>query len=60
MSAEGYPNAQVQKYSNKSVGGSGYQISTKKLKPAAVHEVKDALDKKFGNGPNVPGTKNFS
>jgi SecD/SecF fusion protein len=60
MSAEGYPNAQVQKYSNKGVGGSGYQISTKKLKPAAVHEVKDALDTKFGNGPNVPGTKDFS
>ncbi|MGO9249687.1 MAG: protein translocase subunit SecD [Solirubrobacteraceae bacterium] len=60
MSAEGYPNAQVQKYSNKGVGGSGYQITTKKLKPAAVHEVKDALDKKFGDGPNVPGTKDFS
>ena len=59
MSAEGYPNAQVQKYSNKGVGGSGYQITTKKLKPAAVHEVKDALDKKFGDGPNVPGTKDF-
>ncbi len=60
MSAEGYSTAQVQKYSNKGVGGSGYQISTKKLKPAAVHEVKDALDKKFGDGPNVPGTKDFS
>jgi SecD/SecF fusion protein len=60
MSAEGYPNAQVQKYSNKGVGGSGYQISTEKLKPTAVHEVKNALDTKFGNGPNSPGTKNFS
>ncbi len=60
MSAEGYPNAQVQKYSSKGVGGSGYQISTEKLKPTAVHEVKDALDAKFGNGPNSPGTKNFS
>ncbi len=60
MSAEGYPNAQVQKYSNKGVGGSGYQISTEKLKPTAVHEVKDALDTKFGNGPNSPGTKDFS
>ncbi len=60
MSAEGYPNAQVQKYSNKGIGGSGYQISTEKLKPQAVHEVKDALDKKFGDGPSVPGTKDFS
>jgi SecD/SecF fusion protein len=60
MSAEGYPNAQVQKYSSKGVGGSGYQISTEKLKPTAVHEVKSALDAKFGSGPNSPGTKNFS
>ncbi len=60
MSAEGYPNAQVQKYSSKGVGGSGYQISTEKLKPTAVHEVKDALDTKFGNGPSSPGTKDFS
>ncbi len=60
MNAEGYPNAQVQKYSSKGVGGSGYQISTEKLKPTAVHEVKDALDTKFGTGPSSPGTKNFS
>ena len=60
MSAEGYPNAQVQKYSSKGVGGSGYQISTEKLKPTAVHEVKSALDTKFGNGPSSPGTRDFS
>jgi len=60
MSAEGYPNAQVQKYSSKGVGGSGYQISTEKLKPTAVHEVRSALDTKFGNGPSSPGTKDFS
>ena len=46
--------------SNKGVGGSGFQITTKKLKPAARAEVKAALDKKFGDGPNVPGTKDFS
>jgi SecD/SecF fusion protein len=60
MSAAGYPTAQVQKYSSKGVGGSGYQISVKKLQPEEVHKVKDALDTKFGNGPNAPGTKNFS
>jgi SecD/SecF fusion protein len=60
MSAEGYPTAHVQKYSSKGVGGSGYQISTEKLKPTAVHEVKSALDAKFGNGPGTPGTRNFS
>jgi SecD/SecF fusion protein len=60
MSAAGYPDAQVQKYASKGVGGSGYQISIKKLKPEQVHKVKAALDQKFGNGPTKPGTKNFS
>ncbi len=60
MTAEGYPNAEVQKYSSKGVGGSGYQISTEKLKPTAVHEVKSALDAKFGSGPSSPGTRDFS
>jgi SecD/SecF fusion protein len=60
LSAEGYPNAQVQKYSSKGVGGSGYQISVKRLQPEKVHDVKAALDRKFGNGPSSPGTKNFS
>ncbi|HTR72874.1 MAG TPA: protein translocase subunit SecF, partial [Solirubrobacteraceae bacterium] len=60
MSAEGYSSAQVQKYSSKGVGGSGYQISVQKLKPEKVHEIKAALDSKFGNGPGSPGTKNFS
>ena len=60
LTAKGYPNAQVQKFSSKGVGGSGYQISTKKLQPAEVSKVKAALDEKFGNGPLHPGTKNFS
>ncbi len=53
MSSEGYPSAQVQKYSSKGVGGSGYQISTEKLQPASVSKVKAALNTKFG-------VKNFS
>ena len=60
MSAAGYRNAQVQKISNPSIGGSGYQISTKTLGPEAVKKVQADLDAKFGNGPNVAGTKNFS
>ncbi|HUB37110.1 MAG TPA: protein translocase subunit SecD, partial [Solirubrobacteraceae bacterium] len=60
MTAKGYPTAQVQKYASKGVGGSGYQISIKKLQPEQVHDIKDALDQKFGNGPNSPGTKDFS
>ena len=60
MSAAGYANAQVQKFTNTSIGGTGYQISTKTLKPEAVKKVQAALDARFGNGPGVPGTKNFS
>ena len=60
LSAAGYGNAQVQKFTNKSIGGAGYQISTKTLTPGRVAKVKAALDARFGNGPNVPGTKNFS
>jgi SecD/SecF fusion protein len=60
ISAAGYPNAEVQKFVNKSIGGTGYQISTKTLGPTGVAKVHAALDAKFGNGPNVPGTKNFS
>jgi len=60
VSAAGYPNAQVQKITNSSIGGSGYQISTKTLGPEKVKKVQAALDAKFGRGPTVPGTKNFS
>ena len=60
MTAEGYPNAEVQKYSSKSIGGSGFQISTKTLKPDKVKKVQALLDSRFGNGPSAPGTKNFS
>jgi SecD/SecF fusion protein len=60
MKSVGYGNAEVQKFSNKSIGGQGYQISTKTLGPEGVKKVQAALDTKFGNGPNVPGTKDFS
>jgi SecD/SecF fusion protein len=60
MSAAGYGNAQVQKFSNSSVGGAGFQISTKTLGPETVKRVQAALDARFGNGPRAPGTKNFS
>jgi SecD/SecF fusion protein len=60
MKSAGYGNAEVQKFSNKSIGGQGYQISTKTLGPEGVKKVQAALDTKFGNGPNAPGTKDFS
>jgi SecD/SecF fusion protein len=60
MKSAGYGNAEVQKFVNKSIGGTGFQISTKTLGPETVKKVHAALDTKFGNGPNAPGTKNFS
>ncbi|HSZ13980.1 MAG TPA: protein translocase subunit SecD [Solirubrobacteraceae bacterium] len=60
MTSVGYPNAEVQKFSNKSIGGDGYQISTKTLGPTKLDAVQRALDAKFGNGPRHPGTKDFS
>ncbi len=51
----GYPSAEVQGFTNKSIGGQGYQISLKKLKPEEVVKVKEALDKKFGSGPQFAG-----
>jgi SecD/SecF fusion protein len=60
MAQAGYPNAEIQKFSSASVGGQGYQISLKKLRPEEVQKVKAALDTKFGSGPQSPGTKNFS
>jgi SecD/SecF fusion protein len=53
MSNLGFPNAEVQKYSNSSVGRNGYQISTKTLKPGTVRKVEETLQSRFG-------TRNFS
>jgi SecD/SecF fusion protein len=60
MSEAGYGNAKIQNFKNTSIGGSGYQISTKTLRPGKVAEIKSKLDARFGNGPNTPGTRNFS
>jgi SecD/SecF fusion protein len=45
MSNLGFPNAQVQKYNNKSVGANGFQISTKTLKPAKVNQIEKGLER---------------
>ncbi|HEY8304584.1 MAG TPA: protein translocase subunit SecD [Solirubrobacteraceae bacterium] len=60
MASAGYSNAEIQKFTSTGVGGQGYQISLKQLKPEQVQRVKAALDSKFGSGPLSPGTKNFS
>src|SRR6478609_4182952 len=46
LAAQGFPNAKVQKITDSSVGGAGYQISTKTLRPASVKKVEAALNAK--------------
>jgi SecD/SecF fusion protein len=60
MKEAGYPDAQVQKFTNASIGGNGYQISTKTLAPEKVDAIQRAFDTKFGNARNETGTKDFS
>jgi SecD/SecF fusion protein len=60
VSAAGYPTAEVQKYTNKSIGGNGYQISLKHLSPTKVVLIKEDLDIKFGSGRGSPGTKDWT
>jgi SecD/SecF fusion protein len=60
MQTQGYGSAQIQRFTSKTVGGTGFQISTKTLPPEKVRLIKSALDTRFGNGLSVAGTKNFS
>ncbi|HEY1457514.1 MAG TPA: protein translocase subunit SecF, partial [Solirubrobacteraceae bacterium] len=53
LASDGYPDTQIQKYTSKTVGGKGYQLSLKELKPEQVRKVKAALDNSYP-------TKNFS
>jgi SecD/SecF fusion protein len=59
ITAAGYSNAEVQKFSNESVGKNGFQISTKTLSPEKVKNVESALSTKFAYN-SKPGIKNFS
>jgi SecD/SecF fusion protein len=62
MSAAGDHNAQIQKIKDASVGGAGYQISTKKLSLAGAEKVEQELDKRFTikSPPGNTGAKYFS
>jgi SecD/SecF fusion protein len=60
LSSAGIKDAEVQKITNKDIGGAGFQISTKTLGPQAVDKIEQQLNTKFGSGSNTPGTKNFS
>ncbi len=48
MSNLGEGTAVVQKFSNASVGGNGFQISTKTLKPEGVAKIEEGLTSRFG------------
>jgi SecD/SecF fusion protein len=53
MRSVGEHDAHIQKIKSKNVGGSGYQISTKTLRPEAVKKVEQILGERYG-------TRNFS
>jgi SecD/SecF fusion protein len=48
MKSVGDPTAKIQKISNQSIGGAGYQISTRTLRPGALKRVEAALTARFG------------
>ena len=60
LKKDGYGNAHIQRFTSKSVGGTGFQISTETLRPEKVAKIKSDLDTKFGNGTSELGTKDFS
>ena len=60
MAGAGAPNAEVQKIKDSSIGGAGFQISTKKLPPTSVSRVEEALKKRFGIRTSGKGTAYFS
>ena len=53
LRSAGQANAEIQKFNNKSIGGTGYQISTKTLTPTGLDKVRTDLETQLH-------TKNFS
>jgi SecD/SecF fusion protein len=60
LKKDGYGSAEIQKFTSKSVGGTGFQISTETLRPEKVAKIRSDLDTKFGNGTTESGTKHWS
>jgi SecD/SecF fusion protein len=60
MSNAGYGNAEVQKFSSKSVGGTGFQISTETLRPDKVAKIEGDLAARYPIRTTANGTKDFS
>jgi SecD/SecF fusion protein len=48
LKSVGDPTAKIQKISNQNIGGQGYQISTRTLKPESLKKVEAALSTRFG------------
>jgi SecD/SecF fusion protein len=56
----GFHDAEVQEVKDSSVGGTGFQISTRKVAPTSVAQVESTLDTKFGIRTSKQGTPFFS
>jgi SecD/SecF fusion protein len=52
MAAQGFADAKIQRVSNRALGRTVFQISTKTLQPTKVQQVRSALDQRFGVGNN--------
>jgi SecD/SecF fusion protein len=52
MAAQGFPDAKIQRVDNPALGANVVQIATRKLQPAKVQEVRQALNQRFGVGDN--------
>ncbi|HKG16052.1 MAG TPA: protein translocase subunit SecD [Solirubrobacteraceae bacterium] len=50
MAAQGFPDAKIQRADNRALGANVVQIATRKLQPAKVQQVRQALDQRFGVG----------
>jgi SecD/SecF fusion protein len=48
LASDGFAGAQVQKFTSKGIGGTGYQISLKKLTPERLARVRGDLESKLG------------
>ena len=60
MKQEGYPTAEIQKFNSKSVGGTGYQISTETLRPDKVGKIESALNTRYPIRHGANGANDFS
>jgi SecD/SecF fusion protein len=54
LAADGFPDAEIQRITSKDIGGHGFQISTKTLRPDKLGKVQTDLSQRFG------GVRNFS